>query len=108
MGTPIEDLRSRGWTVIKVDGVRYEVRLDDPYGEETPVLTLDNVERLLNADTPEARPLPLNRIVVDGIEIPASKIQAGSMYHDIDKSTLTVTLADVRTVETVYRHMEDR
>lgn len=50
--------------------------------------------------------LPLDLLIVNGVEIPGNKIQAQSIYHEIDEGKVTVTFCNVRTVETVYKHME--
>lgn len=51
-------------------------------------------------------PIPLSRIIIDGVEIPSERIAQGGVDHDIDQAQVTVTFINVRNVETVYQYME--
>lgn len=48
--------------------------------------------------------LPLDEIEVNGLILPAEILEGGSIVHDIDKATLTVTFCNVREVATRYKH----
>lgn len=51
-------------------------------------------------------PVPLSYVAVNGYEIPVDMIALGATLHDVSEGILTVTFIGVRTVETVYRWMD--
>lgn len=49
--------------------------------------------------------LPIDHIVVDNITIPSNVLEAGSISHDVEEGTVSLTFLGVRKLEIVYVYM---
>jgi hypothetical protein len=49
--------------------------------------------------------LPIQHIVIDGWVIQGDQFAMGSLQHDVNMGTVSITFVGVRHLETVYKHM---